>query len=86
MSEAAPTLPEEMRGDGPCMDCGTHDTPVWFTDNVFWNAVVGGPGTRYDPGGLLCPICFIRRAETVTAPTGWKLTPEWPVRYREDRS
>ena len=70
-------LPEPMRGDGPCMDCGTLDTPVWFTNNAIWNRVVGGPD------GLLCPICFIRRTETVMTPTGWRLTPEWPVRYRE---
>ena len=77
-------LPHEMRGDGPCMDCGTLDTPVWFADNVVWNRVVGGPGSQYDPGGFLCPTCFVRRAEeSGMRPTGWRLTPEWPWRWAE---
>lgn len=77
-------LPEESRGDGPCMDCGTFDTPVWFTDNVLWNRIVGGSGTMYDPGGLLCPTCFIRRAqESGLRPTRWHLTAEFPWRWAE---
>lgn len=73
---------DSVRGDGPCMDCGTINTPVWFTDNVFWNLVVGGPGTRDDPGGLLCPWCFTQRAHRSGLDiTGWRLFPEFRQRY-----
>jgi hypothetical protein len=70
------SFPEAARGDGPCMDCGTLDTPVWFTDNVTWN---------------LCPVCFIARAhEAGLRPVSWRIYPEFPRRYaakaREDRS
>ncbi len=73
-----PALPEHLRGDGPCQDCGTLDNIVWFTDNVFWNQVVGGPATMYDPGGLLCIPCFVLRVDAAGLnPTGWRLLPEW---------
>lgn len=68
----------EHHGDGPCMDCGGLNLVVWFTDNVLWNDVVGGPGTTDDPGGLLCIPCFVRRAERRYAMNGWRLVPEWP--------
>lgn len=68
-------LPESMRGDSPCMDCGTTDkNPVWFTDNVFWNDVMEG----IEGSGILCPQCFIERAETKYKTTGWRLLPEFP--------
>ena len=76
-------LPERLRGDGPCGDCGTSDNIVWFTDNVLWNAVMGGPGTMDDPGGIVCIPCFIKRTDTAGLdPTGWRLTAEWPWRQR----
>jgi hypothetical protein len=27
-------------GDGPCGDCGQDNPFIWWTDNVFWNAVM----------------------------------------------
>ena len=33
-------MKKEIRGDIPCADCGTDENIVWFTENVFWNAVM----------------------------------------------
>ena len=64
------------------MDCGTLDTPVWFADNVLWNRVVGGEVAMSDPGGFLCPTCFIRRShEAGLRPVSWRLIPEFPRRW-----
>lgn len=80
------TLPEHLRGDGPCKDCGTLDNIVWFTDNVLWNEVVGGPGTMDDPGGLLCILCFVKRTDAARLwPSAWRLLPEWHWETIEDR-
>lgn len=70
-------LPERLRGDGPCVDCGTFDNIVWFTDSVFWNQVMG-PDDRY---AIVCMLCFVIRTAAVGFwPTGWRLVPEWPWR------
>lgn len=74
----APRLPAELRGDGPCHDCGAEDNIVWFAENVLWNHVMGGPGTMDDPGGIVCIPCFVIRVDKAgLAPTGWRLLPEW---------
>lgn len=73
-------LPEHLRGDGPCMDCGTQDTIVWHTQNVFWNQVLSFPGevAHGDPGGLLCIPCFVVRADRAGLdPAGYELSPSW---------
>lgn len=65
-----------MRPPDKCQDCGV-DNPVWFTPSGLWNRVMGGPDARDDPGGLVCPICFMKRAEKAgVVPTAWVLTPE----------
>ncbi len=59
-----------------CGDCGGVN-PRWFAPNYLWNFVIGGPGNRDDPGGFICPTCFITRAEAAGLHvTGWLLTPE----------
>lgn len=69
-------LPTEIRGDGPCGDCGTADNIIWFTDNVLWNEVMRRPGAPPEP--FLCVVCFVRRVhEAGLAPTGWRLVPDW---------
>lgn len=68
-------LPEHLRGDGPCTDCGTLDNIVWFTDNVFWNDICRR-GDYIEP--TLCIPCFVKRVDTMHyRPTGWRLLPEW---------
>lgn len=64
-----------LDGDSPCHDCGTDENPVWYTDNVFWNNVVGK-----NKHLILCTDCFIVRAEKKFKPTGWRLIPEFPWR------
>lgn len=63
---------EDRGGDGPCRDCGKR-YPPWHTDNAIWNLVVGGPDATDDPGGLLCPTCFLVLAETSGLRRVWRL-------------
>jgi hypothetical protein len=79
-----PLLPEHLRGDGPCDDCGTLDNIGWFTDNVLWNEVTGEHVIHEQPrSGILCIPCFVKRTDAVGLhPTGWRLIAEWPWRAR----
>lgn len=53
-----------------CLDCGRVDA-VWFAPSELWNRVVGSPN------GVLCPSCFIDRAEAAgVVPTAWRVAPE----------
>lgn len=45
----------------PCQECGGRN-PAWFADHTLWNLVMGGPEAKDDPGGILCPTCFVARA------------------------
>lgn len=59
-----------------CDDC-SQPNPVWFAPSPIWNLVMGGPDASDDPGGIVCPNCFIQRAEQGgLVPTAWVLTPE----------
>ena len=70
------SLPSELRGDGPCSDCGTNDNIVWFTDDVFWNEVCRGESDYDDP--ILCIPCFVTRVDAKGyEPMSWRLLPEW---------
>lgn len=51
--------------DGPCGDCG-RPYPPWWAPHDWWNRVMSAGTATDDPGGLLCPTCFLIRA----APTG----------------
>jgi hypothetical protein len=42
-----------------CKDCGVQQSLVWTASNQLWAEVSG----RGDGGGVLCPICFDRRAQ-----------------------
>lgn len=70
------SLPEFLRGDGPCADCGTLDNVVWSTDSAFWNAVCRVSPDYQEP--ILCVPCFVKRAYAMGyRPTGWSVTPNW---------
>lgn len=59
-----PLAPESM-----CERCKGPNV-VWFAPNDLWNRVA-------PELGILCPICFIREAESKgIVPTGWMLTEE----------
>ena len=77
-------LPNHLRGDGPCDDCGTRDNIVWFTDNVLWNRVTGQNAVHEEKHtGILCIPCFVKRADAIgLMPTGWRLLPDWPWSWR----
>ncbi len=77
-------LPESLRGDGPCGDCGTPDNVVWHAENVLWNAVMSfpNPPSHGDPGGIVCIPCFVKRVQVAGLnPVGWTLTADWPWRW-----
>jgi hypothetical protein len=64
MSEIAPH-PEDV-----CQQCGGPNI-VWFAPNEIWNRVMLD-------GGILCPICFVQRAETEGIKEIWRLAPAEP--------
>lgn len=67
VESAKPKYPNDI-----CMDCGRHCI-VWFADNEVWNRVIS-PENRFL---MLCPTCFVVRAEAQgIKTTGWKMTPE----------
>lgn len=75
-------VPDAVRGDGPCQDCGGENV-CWFTDNVLWNTVMGGPDQHDDPGGIVCVTCFVVRAHAAGLnPPAWRLLAEWPWQQR----
>jgi hypothetical protein len=64
------------RSESRCDDCGGVN-PVCFAPNDLWNLVIGGPEAKGDPGGFVCPNCFIGRAEAAGVNrAAWKLEPE----------
>jgi hypothetical protein len=75
-------LPEDLRGDGPCDDCGTPDNIVWFTESVLWNDVIKDQGDDK----ILCIPCFVKRVDAAGYyPTGWRLTAEWHWETKTER-
>lgn len=73
-----PTIPAEIRGDGPCEDCGG-DNISWFTLNVLWNEV----NTKQElfgsePNSIVCIVCWVKRAAAAGYAPTWLLVPGWP--------
>ena len=74
--ESNPLIPQGASPGTICQDCGG-DNPVWFAPSPDWNLVLGGPEAKGDPGGMLCPNCYIRRAEAAgLRPTAWVVSQE----------
>ena len=72
---AAEGAKEALRIEARCDECKRANPAPWFAENKLWNRVVGGPDAKGDPGGFLCPNCFIRRARTIPETDGaFKLT------------
>lgn len=57
---------------GPCQECG-RPYPPWVARNEVWNLVMGGPEATDDPGGLMCPGCFLIKADDIFPDTIWAL-------------
>jgi hypothetical protein len=78
-------VPEHLRGDTPCEDCGG-DNIKWFTLNVVWNEVREAQ-ERFgsEAASIVCPTCFVVRADAAGYDVrSWLLLPTWasglPVR------
>jgi hypothetical protein len=71
------SLPKHLQGDGPCSNCGTVDNIVWFTESVFWNAVVRIEPRLTDNAEILCIPCFVIMADQRGYRCNWRLLPEW---------
>lgn len=79
------TLALDLRGDGPCMDCGTEDNIIWYTESVFWNEAVRNQYPAAEDG-ILCIPCFIMRVDDAgLAPTGWLLVPQFHWETHEEQ-
>jgi hypothetical protein len=52
-----------------CQECHRPNA-AWFAPNEIWNAVS-------PDDGILCPVCFIRKAESAGFTGAWKLQPEF---------
>lgn len=53
-----------------CGQCG-NPNPFWFVANDLWNRVVP------ERSGILCPTCFIERANKIGLDSAWELVPEF---------
>lgn len=72
--------PMHQQDDTVCQDCG-HNNPPWYAPDHIWNTTMAPTNTNTnttdDPGGMVCPSCFIDRAHTKgTDPIAWVLLPE----------
>ena len=66
----APTPRTDAHPENNCQECGRPNI-VWFTPNEIWNKTVG------DGGGILCPVCFCKKAEAAGFYRhAWKIEPE----------
>lgn len=61
--------------EATCDDC-SGPTLSWRAPDSIWNQVLGGLHATDDPGGMLCPNCFIKRAEL-----GGVRPPAWTVDF-----
>ena len=70
MSEPSPWQPREFDASHTCVECGGW-RGAWRTSNHLWQEVVG------EQGIVLCPSCFMRRAEAMHIGTRgtWVLMP-----------
>lgn len=65
--------PESEGEVPPCDGCGG-SSRYWHAVNRQWNLVLGGPEAKGDPGGILCPNCFIDRAASLGLGRRWTLS------------
>lgn len=73
MTEEQDNRPSEALG---CELCGGPHGDKWFAPSPLWNAVMRG-GSINGPwvgSELVCPSCFISKAEDMGIASGWKLT------------
>lgn len=62
--------------EGSCQDCGC-SYGVWFAPNDVWNFVMADYEGEKKRPSVICPTCFIKRADEEGVDcTGWELRPE----------
>lgn len=71
---ARPPSTEDDGGDRRCDECPALN-PVWFTHSPLWNRVKGGFRAAGDPGGVLCPNCFMAQADHALGEHVWAVLP-----------
>jgi len=73
-----PLKAEPWEGNGPCDDCAGR-SPYWHAPDDLWQKVMSEPGKDpHDPGGVICPVCFVIRAWKKELPefaSWWTWTP-----------
>lgn len=81
-AQAAPASETDPTADGPCRQCSRRYR-AWFAPHHIWNIVMGGPDAADDPGGMLCPTCFLDAAKDsphLATRGAWELAPfEYPA-------
>ncbi len=74
-------MKDRISGNIACINCLTREDIIWYTDNVFWNEVMG----KNERNKILCVYCFTKRAEKKFKIMGWRLLPDWKwVKSDED--
>jgi hypothetical protein len=74
MSEQSGDAPVSEHPEDTCEECGRPNV-VWFAPSDLWNQVMrSGDRGAPDVFGIVCPMCFIRRAEALgVTSTAWRL-------------
>lgn len=72
MSYYGPVGIERWHPEAWCDDCSGPNI-IWYAPSDLWNRVARRENGS-DP--MLCPICFVRRAEDAGVKTAWSVEPE----------
>lgn len=56
-----------------CENC-LGPNPVWRAPNALWKFAMAYPGEKNYPRGIICPLCFIERAEKRGVMPIWHLS------------
>lgn len=60
----------DQHPEDTCESCGGPNI-CWFVASAIWNKVMGSPE------GIVCPVCFVKRAEALGMNRGaWELRQE----------
>jgi hypothetical protein len=66
---------EPEHPEATCDDCGGHNV-VWFAPAPVWNQVVREPLAEPSTDPMLCPSCFMLRADKVLGVKTWMVIPK----------
>ncbi len=66
---------EPNHPESTCDDCGGHNV-IWFAPSPIWNMVVRDKLAPDAPDPMLCPSCFMLRADKVSGVKTWMILPK----------